>query len=278
MEKLFRSKFTEEYKIGLLDNNYFDNCHDHEHYEFVFAVKGEGINFINDTVQLLLSGMLVLIRPSDTHAIRKIDNFDGDFRGFNIEVEQDFMENEFALNSALRDFALNTEVPIRVKLHAVELESLYMKAMSLYEMKPSDMRTYLCHKLIQEMCYYLLTNASVSNDVPQRWFLDLLAEIEKVNVQELTFEKMVSMSCMSRTALWQAFKKYMSISPTEYIKSKRANYAYSVIVNTDKSFLDIAMEIGYGSYAQFFRDIKTVYGITPKEIRANSTKKKSHPK
>lgn len=272
MEKKFRSAFTEKYKIGLLDNDYFDYCHDHEHYEFVCAVKGRGINFINDTVQPLLPGMLVLVRPSDIHAIRKVDKFEGDFRGFNIEVEPYFMENEFALNSTLRDFALKPEIPIRVKLHSVQLESLYMKVMSLFDMPPSDMRTYLYQKLIHEMCYYLLSNTSVTNDIPQKWFSDLLVELEKVRVQELTFEKIVSMSCLSRTALWQAFKKYLNLSPTEYIKAKRAELAYSMIVNTDKSFLDIAMELEYGSYVQFYRDIKNIYGITPKEIRANSSK------
>ena len=216
--------------------------------------------------------MLVLLRPSDIHAIRKIDKFEGDFRGFNIEVEPSFMENEFAQNSTLFNFALKPKIPVCVKLHAVQLESLYMKVMTLFDMPPSDMRTYLYQKLIHELFYYLLCNDSVASEIPRKWFSDLLVELEKVSIQELTFDKIVSMSCLSRTALWQAFKKHLNLSPTEYIKAKRAEVAYSMIVNTDKSFLDIAMELEYGSYVHFYRDIKNIYGITPKEVRAKKSK------
>ena len=262
-----REKFRSELPIGYFLNQYYDICHDHEHYEFMCIVKGRGLNIINDRMQFLESKFLMLIRPSDVHYIRKIEDFENDFEGFNVPVPREFMENEFALSKQLKDFALTPCIPKRVKLRTSEVNALFSKIQALREMPLSETKNYIYYKLIQEMCSYLLLNQVIFDEDSQKWFPQLLLKLESIKIEDLTYKNILSMSNVSTTALWKMFKKHLNISPSDYIKTRRAEAAYDMLINTDKSFLDIAMELGYGGYVQFYRDMKNRFGAIPKIIR-----------
>lgn len=51
--------------VGHDINYYYRACHDHNFYEFMVIVKGKSIHYVNDDVQILSTGNLVFVRPSD---------------------------------------------------------------------------------------------------------------------------------------------------------------------------------------------------------------------
>ncbi len=254
-------------------DRYFSECHNHEYYEFVCVVHGRGLNVINDRVQLLEQKSLMLIRPEDVHYIKKIDEFESRFECFNIPVPVKFIENEFSLCAELKDFVTDTPIPRRVRLHSAEIGALGAKVLKLRDMPDSDTRKYLYYKAVQEMCGYLLTNKVLPEIRAQEWFSQLLVKIENLDVRELDYPAILKLTNVSGTALWKTFKKHLNISPSDYIRGRRAEAAYDMILNSDKSFLEIAMELNYGSYVQFYREIKNHFGLSPKEItdRGNKT-------
>lgn len=63
------------------------------------------------------------------------------------------------------------------------------------------------------------------------------------------------------------FKKVMGLSFNEYCMDLRLKKARSLIVDTDKGILEIAMECGFNSISYFNRSFKEKYGCSPTKCR-----------
>ncbi len=65
----------------------------------------------------------------------------------------------------------------------------------------------------------------------------------------------------------QMFRKYTGISPTQYHLSLRIQKAKDLLVSTDQSFKEIAIDLGFESYFYFSRIFKDKTGESPMEFR-----------
>lgn len=65
----------------------------------------------------------------------------------------------------------------------------------------------------------------------------------------------------------QMFRKYTGISPTQYHLSLRIQKAKDLLVSTDQSFKEIAIDLGFESYFYFSRIFKDKTGKSPMEFR-----------
>jgi len=76
---------------------------------------------------------------------------------------------------------------------------------------------------------------------------------------------------MSRTAFTVQFKKLVGNSPMEYLTEWRMSMAYSDLLNTKFSILQIALDYGYKSESAFSRAFKRTIGDPPSAIRKKYT-------
>lgn len=102
--------------------------------------------------------------------------------------------------------------------------------------------------------------------------VDILYYIENNYYNEITLEKAAQMAHFSNSYFSRIFKLQLGMSFTEYVNNVRITQAKKMLIQTDKSIMEIALEIGYchGDYlsAQF----KNKTGMTPSQFR-NSLKK-----
>ena len=63
------------------------------------------------------------------------------------------------------------------------------------------------------------------------------------------------------------FKKKMGISYTQYVNARRLNNAVYLLLNTDNSCLNCALESGFDSLRTFNRNFKQFFHTTPKEYQ-----------
>lgn len=80
------------------------------------------------------------------------------------------------------------------------------------------------------------------------------------------------LSFMSGTKLKQTFKKYFSMSITEYTQRRRMNMAETFLLTTDLKIGDIAKAVGYNSQSRFTTLYKRYKGLYPKDVRKISKK------
>jgi AraC-like DNA-binding protein len=83
-----------------------------------------------------------------------------------------------------------------------------------------------------------------------------------VNIEDLARKLHVGYSYFR-----QMFRKYTGISPTQYHLSLRIQKAKDLLVSTDKSFKEIAIDLGFESYFYFSRIFKDKTGKSPMEFR-----------
>lgn len=89
-----------------------------------------------------------------------------------------------------------------------------------------------------------------------------------VNIEELAEELNVGYSYFR-----QMFRKYTGISPTQYHLSLRIQKAKDLLISTDQSFKEIAIDLGFESYFYFSRIFKDKTGKSPMEFRKEHQQK-----
>lgn len=86
----------------------------------------------------------------------------------------------------------------------------------------------------------------------------------KITVQELA-EKMN----LSTDRFYHVFKEYTGVSPTEYIIAERMARACGMLLETERSVTDIALECGFCTSSYFCQRFLSYMGMTPREYRKN---------
>ena len=98
-------------------------------------------------------------------------------------------------------------------------------------------------------------------------------EYIKDNLAEaLTVQKLSTMIGLNRNKLFYGFKSEYGMSISEYIQSLRLEEGFRLITETTDNILDISLSVGYQHQCNFSTAIKTRYGVTPSQLRAQSKK------
>lgn len=63
------------------------------------------------------------------------------------------------------------------------------------------------------------------------------------------------------------FHAISGISTKEYIQKRRLTLAAEELINTDRKIIDIALEFQFSSHEAFSRAVKSMFGLTPLEMR-----------
>lgn len=89
---------------------------------------------------------------------------------------------------------------------------------------------------------------------------------EHIN-ENLSTEQLADMVGLSPFYFQRLFKRLVKKSVQEYVKLRRLAYSVESLNNTEKRILDIALDCGYSSHANYTRAFKECFGFTPEEYR-----------
>lgn len=96
--------------------------------------------------------------------------------------------------------------------------------------------------------------------------VDYIEEHLQENVQAEILAEMVGLSPFYFQRL---FKRLVNKSLQEYIKLRRLAKVIEVLNTENQRILDVALNYGFSSHANFTRAFKDTYGITPEEYKKN---------
>lgn len=91
--------------------------------------------------------------------------------------------------------------------------------------------------------------------------------IESHYDEPFTLEDISRELCVSSYYLSHVFKKSTGFSPMHYTIRRRIGEAQSLLILTDKTILEIALTVGFGSQCQFYNLFKKYIGMPPGEYR-----------
>ena len=239
--------------------------HDHiGFYEFFFVIKGKAIHFINGENRLLTRGSLVFIRPGDSHSYESFNKHDFEL------ISVGFPVSEFESACAFMGISplLFTEgsFPPDMVLDGYDLADMERKLLHIgLHTSPDDRKLYF-RGLLPSILYRIRSaGTEQSAAIPNR----LRGLLDKMNDKENFTEglsKLLELSGTSQEHLTREFRKYLNMTPTEFINQKRIGYAAELLLNSSHEIVEICFLCGFNNLSHFYHIFKTTYGCSPKQF------------
>ena len=276
--KQSKSFFSEK----LLSYQYDQPCldaswHYHKEYELLYVSKGSGIRFVGDSVQEFNEGELVLVGAYLPHLWRndlssKIDadsnvkivviKFLKDFIGKGVFENPEFYAVKDMLKSADLGVLFSKETSQEFKDRLLGFDNLNAPEKSIELLS-------LLHELSQEkiekqistldMRQYSSENGSKLDEVMKFISINYASSISLKDVAEI--------ACMTENSFCRYFKNLTKKSFVKFLNEVRIRNAAKLLVSTNKSISEIAMEVGFPSITNFNKQFKIVQSETPKIYR-----------
>lgn len=94
-----------------------------------------------------------------------------------------------------------------------------------------------------------------------------LTFIEEHLAEEISAEELANIIGLSPFYFQRLFKRLVNKSVQEYVKLRRLAKVIENLGDSNQRILDVALDYGFSSHANFTRAFKETYGITPEDYR-----------
>ncbi|MBD2099770.1 AraC family transcriptional regulator [Leptolyngbya sp. FACHB-261] len=85
--------------------------------------------------------------------------------------------------------------------------------------------------------------------------------------RDLSLAELASVINISPTYFASLFKRATGISPHQYVIQQRVKRAKAMLMKTDLTIADIALQVGFSSQSHLTQQFKRLTGMTPKQVR-----------
>lgn len=251
------------------DNLYVEQ-HTHDDYnEFFLVMKGNICHIVNGQKQQVSEMQLCFVRSTDIHAMSTY-GYDNTASFFNIGIPSKLFEK--ALDFFESDFGAQFESsqPPIVTLNPREYKSLMQKIEDFQETPFGERHGQIFMSMLSDMIYYLLKPKfsplfEVKKDAPE-WFLDLLDNMQKDENFICGISRMKELVNYSQEHINRTFKKYMEITPTEFVNTLRIMYAKKLIMDNEANAVEACYMSGFKTVGHFYQVFKQYYGMSPVQL------------
>lgn len=240
--------------------------HTHDFYEFFLVTKGRATHVVNKSVQIVERGSLVFVRPSDEHCY---DFYKSQyFEFYNVGISVDMFKSLNGLFSGHAVELDRSKLPRHVKLNDNEIYILEGFLKELRKTK-TDYEYDICFsKTACFVIYKMLTKPEFSeNKIIPEWILNAIDEMSKKENFTVGLSRLVEICNYSQEHINREFKKYMKVTPTQYINKLRLRYSYELLKTTDLEIIDVSQSSGFNNLSHFYSEFKKTYGCSPNAIR-----------
>lgn len=164
-----------------------------------------------------------------------------------------------ALNqSGYIDTRSNSSIPLYFK-----------KLIELYKYgSRSEMTDFIASTYLSNLCLALLecVQADAEKETPS-YIHDIKKHLETQYMQKITLEALSQKYFLSHAYLQRQFKKYVGISPNEYLTRVRIRISKKLLRTTSHSIQEISQETGFNNASYFISIFRKSEGMTPHEYR-----------
>ena len=202
--------------------------HDHSAVEILLTLEGSVTYTVEDTVYQVRKGEVLLIPPDMQHSLTM------GIRETLLRMQDAYEKREMMWNTVCYSYLL--------RIYAI-LGQRYLNGVRA--------RTADGGRLVESE---VITAA--------------MTYINNHYQQDLSLEDVAGFAGFSRYYFSRSFKKQTGYSFKDYLCQKRLQVAVDLLIRTDKSMKDVALESGFGSVATFNRVFREKKGCTPTQFRA----------
>ena len=140
-----------------------------------------------------------------------------------------------------------------------------------YAKRYSDMPIH--RKMWLRGCILILFSRFMAGATLRTWTKDervgnALKYIHKNIYDDIDIDDLADIACVTKPYLIRLFKRYMAVSPLQYINRKKIERAELYLLTEDISIKELAYTLGFSDHSYFIRLFKKITGKTPQEYRA----------
>ncbi len=119
--------------------------------------------------------------------------------------------------------------------------------------------------------YQLIQSSSTSKKNTTQYqnneILSLLDYIQNNYYTDITIDVLCSISHLSSSSIQRLFKKYLKLSPYDYIIQYRLEKSIPLLLETNLPINDISHNVGYTNPSMYIKHFKKYYSTTPLQYR-----------
>jgi AraC-like DNA-binding protein len=238
--------------------------HTHDFFEFFFVLNGKAIHLINGEKQVISKGSFVFIRPKDAHQYNFINDYDMEL--LSLGVSNKIMKETCQYLGIKEETFITPKLPNHISFEGSDYWKMSEALLQIDKKEPGLERRRYFMSLLPNLLYQILYSKNKDLTILPIWLSALLEEMNKQENYIAGLSRMLDLSDVSREHLTREFRRFLGISPTEFINIKRMNYASDLLLKRKYGILDICYMSGYNNVSYFYKVFEKIYHCTPKEF------------
>lgn len=237
--------------------------HIHDTFEIYLNLSGDVSFVVENRTYPISRGNMIITKPYEYHHCIFHDNKEHDH--YCIQISGNDTDEILAV-LANREKGKNNHIVLDGALTASIIKHFEKLLNCTYE--PSIDKYYHLIRILQ-----IIENScsdaelDFSEDIPEK-LREVLNIIATRYAEPLTIASLASEVFVSVNTLERYFKRYLNITPGEYIKRKRLSEAM-LHLNNNTSVSDVAMRCGFSDTSNFIQIFKRTFGQTPYQYLKN---------
>lgn len=253
-----------------------DTFHWHSYFEITYVKKGRGNYFVNGQEYSMDEGDIIIFNNVEPHGWKLLEDdmhllvmvFSPEFVAeklsiFDAEYMKPFVERGSNFKNRIgKEEAVSHELRKAIREIYAEWEEkkegypLMIKA-DILRILTILIRTYQDENKSGEM----LKEKKAAMKRLEKAF----DYIDKHYCEKITLDEVASAVYMSSNYFSSYFRKVTNIGFSEYVTRLRIKHARELLLDTERSVTDIAMECGFNNISNFYRLYKKYVGKSPRE-------------
>ena len=244
------------------------HLHYHKAYELYFLEMGQHGYLINDRFFQVFTQDVVLTKPNVLHKSHNTTSYNRTCVYFTEEFLRGFY-TDVALKGILKCF--DREVISLDKESFFKAQHILEKLRTVYATNDREHIYIYLGDLLLLLCDH--------RDDPRRE--PALHSMEKMipvlsyitqHYKEIThLDEISAQFFVSTPHLCRIFKKHTGMTISHYVNHVKIQHACELLVNTDKTITEIALECGFNSSMYFCKTFKKQINCTPSEFRSSTS-------
>lgn len=245
--------------------------HQHDGWsELQFLVEGTLHQQVNGHDEDLTAGDLLLIRRDDEHVLHGHD-----FLLFNLAIPDSEWQrlSEYLGSSALAGLLAQTRPP-RLRVLGHERVRIEDELRQLF----TAQRTPQARVLVARMLLNLLPRMSPALNPPTidvqsrtpvpTWLRLLINDLDQLIDQGANPAALAERTRISPEHLARSVRRHLGLTPTALLNGRRLERAALLLSHSDRSVLNIALDLGFGSASAFSRSFRAHHAMSPRAWRS----------
>ncbi len=231
----------------------FYGVHGNEQASIVFVEKGHCSKRMGHQDIELTRGAMMFIPPERLQA----DRFPVETTFLGVELSVPFMRRMDVLSESI---SRHVEFP----RHAAQ----DLSSRLLFELEAPDSASALVFEgLVLCALAGVCRDSRDHHPAPPSWLLRAKEMIHDCALQSLRLHDIADAAGVHPAQLSREFRRFFGLSPGEYLRRVRVDFATTQLAKTDRSLADIALSSGFADQAHFSRVFQRQRRLSPSKYR-----------